>query len=828
LRWRNNAWATGGPVTAASTVYTVSRATYAASACGAYATLTAAETNPFYTDATVAAGTSYCYTVSATNGPDATSASSAVVTSVIASAAAVPSAEVSFPQANGAVRAVARSGNTVYLGGDFTKVGPLSSNGALFTTGTSTLSTKVSAVAGGVVRASAIDSSGRIYIGGTFTHVLNTANHTWVARANVARLTAAGLYDSSFTPAIAGGGTTSVNSIAVTSDGTVLIGGDFATAAGVGCAHLMGLDPTTGGAAAGWGACAQAHNGGTRSVLAMAVNGNTVYLGGDFTSLKGSAISNHARVSSGGTLTTNTYAINNTVRALATDGTTLYLGGDFTQVTDATLGTVGRTRLASITLSTGAFTNWSVAAGAAVHALALNSSGSTLFVGGAMTTLGSSTSVAGLGALSTSGTGSVLSTYTASAGGVTGGSAIVYGLAVDGSVLYGVGDFTNVASISGTSARAGAFALSQSVASLGSWDPGAYGTATPILRTVAISGTRMYLGGSFDAIGASTRTRLASVDATTGLLSSWAPTADSTVRSLRVYGSSVYVGGDFTQLNSVSQSYFGKLSAISGALDTSVSWAPNAAVYAIESANERILLGGDFTSFRGSARGYAAAFDPASGALDSFNPALSAGARAILFDGTRVYIGGAFTEGIKAYTYASGPFGLTDLAWTGVTITAATQVNALAKCSGGDLYMGGTFTDVEGTGQVGLARVDSTGALVSAFGTGANLTGGTASVNALVCDEAAARIFVAGDFTNAGGMARIGFAKLNSTTGGDGGFNVNASAAAIGYTIVPVRATAVAASWVWIGGSFTTLGTGPTTPSRFMGAVNAAGAFAFP
>jgi hypothetical protein len=72
-----------------------------------------------------------------------------------------------------------------------------------------------------------------------------------------------------------------------------------------------------------------------------------------------------------------------------------------------------------------------------------------------------------------------------------------------------------------------------------------------------VSGSRIFAGGQFTIAGGQTRHRLASLDATTGLATGWnpdaagdpTPSATSLVYTLSVGGSKVYAGGSFPGIN---------------------------------------------------------------------------------------------------------------------------------------------------------------------------------------------------------------------------------------------------------------------------------------
>jgi len=202
------------------------------------------------------------------------------------------------------VSAVAIQSNKVIIAGYFTTVNGmargsiarLNSNGSLdsgFDPGTG---------ADGPVLALAVQSDGKVLLGGQFT----TFNS--VPRGNVARLNSDGSVDSSFDPGagVAGESFSTVNALALQSDGKVILGGTFTNVSGVSRSHVARLhangsldaafNPAVGVTGAGLLAGINA--------LGIQSDGNIV-LGGDFTSVGGMARTNLARLNTNGSVDLN-------------------------------------------------------------------------------------------------------------------------------------------------------------------------------------------------------------------------------------------------------------------------------------------------------------------------------------------------------------------------------------------------------------------------------------------------------------------------------------------------------------------------------------------
>lgn len=123
------------------------------------------------------------------------------------------------------------------------------------------------------------------------------------------------------------------------------------------------------------------------TVRAVAVVGDTVYVGGSFTELRGPGGTPAVRRVNLAAIDRETGAVradfradtNGVVRSLVGDGGALYVGGSFT-----TLGGASRSRLAKLDLVTGARLPWSASVTSHVYALAV--SGDRVYVGGAFGT----------------------------------------------------------------------------------------------------------------------------------------------------------------------------------------------------------------------------------------------------------------------------------------------------------------------------------------------------------------------------------------------------------------------------------------------------------
>ena len=189
--------------------------------------------------------------------------------------------------ANDTVRAIAVQANGKTLaGGDFTVCSGISANRItrLNTDGTSDLTFTVGLGANNTVNAIAIQPNGKILIGGNFTL------YNGVSSNRIARLNTDGTLDSIFTPGV--GANNTIKTIALQSDGKILIGGNFTNYNGVSrnCLARLNSDGTLDSSfIVGSGA------NGIINTIAISANDN-ILIGGDFTSYNGAGRNRIAQV----------------------------------------------------------------------------------------------------------------------------------------------------------------------------------------------------------------------------------------------------------------------------------------------------------------------------------------------------------------------------------------------------------------------------------------------------------------------------------------------------------------------------------------------------
>jgi len=563
-------------------------------------------------------------------------------------------------------------------------------------------------------------------------------------------------------------------STVVSNANTVYIGGAF-TAVGPFTGSGVPIDSSTGNALATF----PRFNGPVNVVIPDGSGG--FYVGGSFTSA-GTLVRNRiAHILADRTVNPafNPNA-NGPISALALSATTLYVGGSFNSIGDE-----DRNRIAALDRTTGVATAWNPDANSSVNALVIFNG--RVYAGGDFTTIGQKTRnrVAAIDI----DTG-VANTFNPDANGT------VSALAVSGSTLFAGGSFTNI----GERNRSRIAALDAETGFATPWNPNATSGGTPVVNALAITGNLVYAGGSFNAIGGQTRNNLAAIAIDSGLAAAFNPNPNSTVRTVALSATTVFIGGDFTLIGTDARR---SLAAIDPAAASGVGAATtfnanlNASVSALALSGTTLFAGGSFNSVNQQARANLAAIDATTGAPTAFTADVTGGltsVNALTLAGSVLYVGGTFTT-VAAQLRTN--IAAVD-ATSGAIAAFAPACNGLVKgliASGTTLYACGDFTSLGGQPRFFVGSVDTGTGLATAFVANAGN-----SVNAIALSGTT--LYVGGAFTTLAATARVYFGAVDATTGG----LLPLDLAIVSNFSLGVRAIAISAGTVYIGGDFTTLG----------------------
>ena len=611
------------------------------------------------------------------------------------------------------------SNGDIYAGGDFTQAGGGDANRIARWNGTtwSSLGTGTTNGVNSTVNALAVAANGGVYVGGFFTQAGGTAANA-VARWNGGAWSALGTGAAN---GVSGG---AVLALAAASTSELYVGGAFNQAGGVAANRIARWDGTAWTALGAGGA--NGVSGG--NVLALAVGGSgKVYVGGNFMQA-GAAAANGVAEWNGSAWsalgTTSNGVSGGTVYALTAAGNgDVYIGGSFNGAGGSAASRIARWNgTAWNEVGTGVSDGSN---GGAVFALA--TAGSNVYAGGIFTQAG---------AVATSNfalwNGSVWGTLGSGSGG-NGVSSEIFAIAVAGNgEVYVGGRFRQVGR---TAANRVAKWNGTAWSALGSGATRGLNAAAVYALAVSSTGD-VYMGGDFAEAGGTTANKVAKWNglAWSALGAGFAVgVSGGDVMALAVADNGdLYVGGGFTQAGSTAATGVAKWNGTAwSTLGTgTANGVSGGAVYTIlPVGNGEVYVGGEFSQAGGAPANSVAKWSGT--AWSTLGAGVANGVRyggqsaAVLALATtgngEVYVGGTFNQagGIAANQLARWNGTTWDIVGQGTTNGVGPgAVTALAFARNGRLYVGGVFTRVGGIAASQVASWDGTA--WSALGTGLN------------------------------------------------------------------------------------------------------------
>ena len=634
--------------------------------------------------------------------------------------------------------------------------------------------------ANNAVKTIAIQSNGKILIGGSFT------NFNGSVALHITRLNADGSIDNTF---LQGPGNTDgdVNAIAIQTNGNIIIGGSFSTYLGFGRNKIAFLN-ANGSLGTIWNVSAN----NTINTIALQSDGKII-IGGSFTLINGIVRNRIARINVDGTLDTtfvpagtgsNTGA-NNTVNAIAiqNDGK-IIVGGYFTAYGGTTTNRILRLNSSGTRDTTfnpgGAGVEWdtlTIANDCAIFSVLIKSDGSILIGGNFWNYNGSN--CASFVQLYNDGTkmptycfGNTFYNYSNTS---PNNSESVRSILVqnDGKIIL-AGKFNNIRFHKYiTRLENGSEDASFNPGTGVAFDNDLYGIKDLLVQADG----KTIIMGTFHNYNGVKSPCIARLNTNGSLDTSF----NTSSLDIDVFGSSI---STIALQNDGKVLMYGKFNGTNslirlntdGSKDTSFNpiFNTNAIVSAIKvQADGKILIGGGFTQVNGIARNNVARLNP-DGSLDTtFNLTVGtiSGIRAIeTRNNGDIVIGGSFSAiccGANNLIIVSSTGGSALV--TSLGIDPGGSISALAVRSDGQIFVGGNFT--YGVPNTTYYNLYSTGG--SSYNSNFALNAGLALNGpiykiALQCDG---KIIIAGGFTTFNGIARNGIARLNANGTLDTTFN---------------------------------------------------------
>jgi hypothetical protein len=243
---------------------------------------------------------------------------------------------------------------------------------------------------------------------------------------------------------------------------------------------------------------------------------------------------------------------------------------------------------------------------------------------------------------------------------------------------------------------------------------GAYG----YVYALAVSGTDLYAGGSFEVAGGIAATNIAKWDGSRwSALGSGIGPYRASVRALAVSGTNLFLGGSFANAGIIPVNGIARWDGSSwSALGSGITGLYGGSVYALAVWGTNLFVGGSFTNAGGIAVNGIARWDGSS--WSSVGSGISGPSdytyhggfvQALVVSGNDLYVGGRFTtaggnaanniakwDGSNWSTLGSA------IGWVSSADAPAVLAMAMLK---NDLYTGGYFTTAGGKVSVGIARV---------------------------------------------------------------------------------------------------------------------------
>jgi uncharacterized delta-60 repeat protein len=630
------------------------------------------------------------------------------------------------------------------------------------------------------VNAIAIDSNGKIYVGGGFTTYKGVTNN------RIIRLNSDGSKDTIFDNTTGFGNT--VNAIAIDSNGKIYVGGDFTTYKGVTNNYIIRLNPD--------GSKDTAFDNTTgfnSSVNTIAIDSNgKIYVGGAFTSYKGVANIRIIRLNPDGSKDTgfdNTTGFGNTVRSIAIDSNgKIYMGGFFTTYKSVANNYIIRLNPDG-SKDTG-FDN-TTGFGNTVTSIAIDSFGK-IYVGGDFTTYKGVTETRII-RLNPDGSKDTAFNNT------TGFNSTVLSITIDSNgKIYVVGSFTTYKGVNNNCI----IRLNPD----GSKDTGFDNTSgfNNQVNTIAIdSNGRIYVGGVFNTYKGNFIQRFL-ILSSNGLYD----IDDSfnfgdTVNTITIDSNGkIYVGGTFSAYKGIVASRIIRLNA-DGSRDTGFDNTTgfNSTVNVITiDTNGKIYIGGAFTTYKGVTENRIIRLNPDGSKDTGFDNTTGFGntVNAIAIDSNgKIYVGGQFTT-YKGVTnnciIRLNPDGSKDTAFDNTT-GFGTTVSAIAVDSNGKIYVGGQFTTYKGVAASRIIRLNADGSRDTGFD---NTTGFGNTVNVITIDSNG-KIYVGGLFTTYKAVTNNYIIRLNPDGSKDTSFD-NTTGFNLDVTSIAIDSFGK----IYVGGLFTT------------------------
>ncbi len=587
---------------------------------------------------------------------------------------------------SGSIEEIHQYNNTLYIGGNFSYIGPNNRNGGILDLSDDLNPLHFTARPNGLVDKVIADGAGGWYIAGNFTTIGTSP------RQGVARINRNGSLHP-WAPAFNG----KVRELLL-HQGVLYAGGEFnqigTTLRNRVCAfdslgNLLPWNPSSNG-----------------TVNTLKIFQDKLLVGGNFTNIGGVNRNRLAELNlQNGNAGPLSIVINGEIRALEVVGNRIFIGGDFNGVNGASAN-IGK--LACYDYLLGGFTNFNVSFNNNVYSLHFNLG--FLYVGGVFTTVNSQTRISAA-AIDTTGVGLV--------------TGINFFLDAGSGVVNSITSINDVVYLGGIFSRGDDYGIT----AYSYYQSGFLPSKTPkvtnfgSVMSMAVSGDRFYLGGNFTSIGGANNYGIAAIDMTTGRLKKGNISkflAGSVVRDFEPKDSLLYFSGNFT-ISSQSGNFSNDVAIYNMKTDSFIDLNIDATgnVLKVKLDSNILYLGGDFTVINTLPRLDFAAINLTTKSLEPLAVNANGTIEEIEIIGDTLFVGGSFGTigGISRSNLASFNKNTgTVHAWN-PNVNNRVRTMALRDNL---LYIAGDFTQVSSTSRSRIAAVNRSTGVLSAWNPGAN------------------------------------------------------------------------------------------------------------
>lgn len=590
-----------------------------------------------------------------------------------------------------------QSDGKIIIGGEFTSYNGIPTNriARLNTDGSLDISFNTGQGANASVNSISIQSNNKIIISG------NLYTYNGIPIKRIVRLNTDGLIDNTFNTTV--GVNLTIEHTSIQSDGKIIIGGIFTFFNGISVNRIARLNQD--------GTLDISFNPGLGAndiIFSTSVqNDGRIIIGGYLTDFNNVPRNKIARLNSDGTLDTSFDSGQGTVGPINTisilSNGKIIASGFFSAYNGSTLNRIVRLHANGI-LDT-AF-HFGTGANAVILTTAIQANGRIL-VGGKLTRFNN---IINKYIVRLNTNGSIDTSFNQG----TGANNYVNSISIqtDGKIIIG-GNFNSFNGVvTNRIARLNTNGTIDNTFNIGT---GANGGFNGIYSTLIQSDGKIIIGGDFTSYNGNPINCIARLNTDGTLDPSFNPGTgtNNKVRTITIQSDGkIIIGGDFTSYNGTGRNYIARLN-IDGSLDVSFNpgMGANSYVFASSIQNDgKIIIGGDFTSYNVTSRNYIARLN-SDGTLDvSFNPGTGANnpvwTTSIQSDG-KILIGGDFTSyngtGRNNIALLNIDGSLDSVFNQG--IGASNSVYSISIQSDGNIIIGGNFTSYNSTGRNRVARI---------------------------------------------------------------------------------------------------------------------------